>query len=1250
MRKNQRCSLSFFYLLILFVTGACNRSPRNIPFPGRESEFAEPATEKLTFREPQKFDWITVSPDSSRPTETKFDLDKLPAKPLDMAFPKPLLSPLKDTVFDWKNIPDTVFNLDNIPAEKLRFHTAILGEPRRVKSGLPRLKDGASESLLLFGIDQGLSGTIGSSFVQDRNGIMWIGTDNGLSRFDGEYCEIYSQEQGLRYNWITKLFEDSRGQIWICYNSNTGVGVLNKKTGLIKHISTAEGLASDRAVCFAEDSRGRVWVGTNRGINVIDEKEGTIKLLRRGNGLSGNFVSGIFKDSRDRFWLAEPGSGISLIDFKEGRIKRVGTPQGLGNNLVRCFDEDQDGRIWVGTFNKGLKVINEKKGSIKQLTSVNGLVSDRIYEMKVSRDGKIWIGTSRDGVDVYNPENETIIHLSTNEGLGNNNVTAVYADRQGQVWIGTSGGEVNIYNTNGGGLQHLTSARGLSNKTGFFYGFTEDSLSRIWVGSAGIIDVIDEKRGTIKSISTGEGLSNSNTQYLYTDKRDRIWVSTGSDADVIDPGAHIMKHFVSAKFANRGVGKFIEDRYGRIWMGSSNRVYVFNDQDTIMKYGKMPPGISNSFFQSIVMDKKEQTWLGSNNGIDLLDEKTGFLKHISNRGLDAIDVFDLKEDSRGNIWIGTNGNGLFMIDQTAGTVTHFTNADGLEDMVVYTVDERNGSIYAGTGRGPAVLTPVNNTKDGKKAARWQIKTYGKPQGFLRVDHNPRSMLSKDGRLWWGIADVLTIMGEPKSDSLLSPTLLTAVDIMEQPQDFLANQWIQKQLKETDTIWIAGKDTFYTKKNFPADTGYLEKNNIRWDSAAGPYNIPMGLSLPSSQNHLTFHFTGTHLDNLNKTRYRYVLEGNDKTWSSITDKAYADYRNLSHGKYTFKVSCRGFNGRWSRPVEFRFRIRPPWWLSAWAFVFYGLCLIALFVTADAIQRHRLLVRERERTREKELAQAKEIEKAYTELKTTQAQLIQSEKMASLGELTAGIAHEIQNPLNFVNNFSEVNKEMLAEMREEIDKKNFEEVSAIAKNVEENEEKIIFHGKRADAIVKGMLQHSRSSTGVKEPTDINALADEYLRLAYHGLRAKDKSFNATLKTDFDESIGHINIMPQDIGRVILNLITNAFYVVNEKALSAVATLPTGQAGPTAVKYEPTVSVSTKKINGKVEIKVADNGNGIPQKVLDKIFQPFFTTKPTGQGTGLGLSLSYDIVKAHGGEIKVNTKENEGTEFIINLPAFE
>jgi two-component system, NtrC family, sensor kinase len=267
--------------------------------------------------------------------------------------------------------------------------------------------------------------------------------------------------------------------------------------------------------------------------------------------------------------------------------------------------------------------------------------------------------------------------------------------------------------------------------------------------------------------------------------------------------------------------------------------------------------------------------------------------------------------------------------------------------------------------------------------------------------------------------------------------------------------------------------------------------------------------------------------------------------------------------------------------------------------------------------------------------KVLEATLTNLRATQSMLIQSEKMASLGELTAGIAHEIQNPLNFVNNFSEVNKELIEELQQEMDKGNLADARAISIDLKQNEEKISHHGKRADSIVKGMLQHSRTTTGQKESTNINALADEYLRLSYHGMRAKDKTFNAEIKTDFDPAIGKINIVPQDIGRALLNLINNALYTVVQRKKEV------------GDGFEPIVRVSTKRTNDGIEIRVTDNGNGIPEKIRDKIFQPFFTTKPTGQGTGLGLSLAYDVItKGHGGQLNVETTNGEGTTFTITL----
>jgi signal transduction histidine kinase len=405
------------------------------------------------------------------------------------------------------------------------------------------------------------------------------------------------------------------------------------------------------------------------------------------------------------------------------------------------------------------------------------------------------------------------------------------------------------------------------------------------------------------------------------------------------------------------------------------------------------------------------------------------------------------------------------------------------------------------------------------------------------------------------------------------------------------------------------------------------------------NVPNkkeNMVLKFNQNNISFNYIGIHYANPANNKFAYKLENYDESWHEVGTVRTAFYYNLPPGDYTFRVKAANSNGVWNETgASLHFSITPPWWRTWWAYAIYAFLFIVLVLSINRFQRKRLIEKQRVIAKEIELAQAKEIEKAYHKLKETQSQLIQSEKMASLGELTAGIAHEIQNPLNFINNFSDVSNELIDEMKEEFKKGDIDQGFAIADDIKQNLEKINHHGKRADGIVKGMLQHSRSSSGIKEPTDINKLADEYLRLAYHGLRAKDKSFNATMKTDYDATIGTINIIPQDMGRVILNLITNAFYVVDEKKK---------QMGG---DYEPTVSVRTKKIDNTVLIAIKDNGNGIQQKVLDKIFQPFFTTKPTGQGTGLGLSLSYDIVKAHGGELKVETKEGEGSVFSIHLP---
>lgn len=363
------------------------------------------------------------------------------------------------------------------------------------------------------------------------------------------------------------------------------------------------------------------------------------------------------------------------------------------------------------------------------------------------------------------------------------------------------------------------------------------------------------------------------------------------------------------------------------------------------------------------------------------------------------------------------------------------------------------------------------------------------------------------------------------------------------------------------------------------------------------------------------------------------------WGEVGNHRNAFYSNLPPGDF-YRVKAANGNGvRNEDAVSLKLVITPPWWKTIWAYATYVLLFLIGVRLVHVFQKRRVIRIERAKALAKEIQQAREIEKAYETLKATQAQLIQSEKMASLGVLTAGIAHEIQNPLNFVNNFSEVSQDLIKEIKTEHQKpKNLRDdilEEEILDVLSINLEKIILHGKRADSIVKSMVEHSRTSSGQKELTDINGLIESSLQLAYHGYCSKEKNCSCELKTILDETIPKVNIIPQDIGRVLLNVFNNAFYAVNEK-------LKMDKKG-----YKPLVRVTSKNLNKGLKIAIFDNGIGIPPEIRDKIFNPFFTTKPNGKGTGLGLSLAYDIMKAHGGEIKAESELGKGATFTLTLP---
>ena len=1083
----------------------------------------------------------------------------------------------------------------------------------------------------------GLPGVQATRVLVDRLGYVWTGTVNGLARYDGySFKRFYynpNDTNTLHGLLIHGMFEDKKGQIWIGSGpSNLDVyNPIDQKFRQYKFndLLSNPGGKEINVTEMCEDDNGRIYFG----LNTNDADSITTSLLYKNHD--------------------------------EEKLKAFSIPADINMLNILRLKKDNSGNIWIISWSGIFKI--DKQGKLsrfplidKEFSGTNDWPGDMIFD----KLGHMWVISQQ--LKLYDIDLKTGIYKAWHSKELYRTADfywiprKIVFDKHENIWIGTNGG-LQFFDRKSGQFAMFTTGPQKGLERMLITDLSFDSFGTLWIGtlSAGLVKY-DEKT-LLKSYSYGNGDKTSLTagwaNNIYEARDGKIWIATGgsqkySGINILDPATGNLRKITYPQFQNRingvlaiwenspdeyyfgvygGVYKFSEktlqltavkiaglpenstvnyrlkDSKGNEWFCTLNGLYKKDkDAETYKRYdlsrfngGNNLSNETTRLFES----KKHGLWILTNNGLFLYNyptekiEKHGYDKNDGDIFVTQ-DINSLYEDADGNLWVGTWSGGLSKYNVDTKKIKTYTRNEGLPSMSIQGIlaDEKNNTLWLSTFEG---------------MSRFDLKTE-QFNNFSIADGIQGQLFSDGSQL--KTTGGLFVFGGSNGITVFNPDDVSKKSIP--PKVFLTD------LKLFNTSIIPGENSVLKKPVYETDT----------------------ITLSYDQNNLSLEFLALHFSNPSLNRYSYRLEGYDNEWRDVGNQRVAFYPNLPPGEYTFHVKAANDKGVWNaKGATILIIVNKPWWKTTWAYIVYALLIIALAFAVNRYLRRRLVQKERERNRARELEQAKEIEQAYTELKTTQAQLIQSEKMASLGELTAGIAHEIQNPLNFVNNFSEVNIELLAELKDEISKGNFDGIHAIADDVISNEEKISHHGKRADAIVKGMLQHSRSSSGQKELTDINALADEYLRLAYHGLRAKDKAFNATLQTDYDDSIGMIDIIPQDIGRVVLNLITNAFYAVNERKNAE---------GHSIAGYEPTVKVTTRKISllsgGSVaELTVTDNGNGIPQQLLDKIFQPFFTTKPAGKGTGLGLSLSYDIVKAHKGELKVKTKENDGTAFILQLP---
>jgi signal transduction histidine kinase/ligand-binding sensor domain-containing protein len=1087
----------------------------------------------------------------------------------------------------------------------------------------------------------GLPGTQVNKLIVDRFGYIWIGTINGLSRYDGynfkRFYENPNDPGSIKGLVIWSLFEDSKGQIWV--GSQPGkLNVYNPVTQSFRHYEFSELIESEVNVeiginAITEDSSGRIYFGITslygepikNSLLYYDDTEDKVKTVVTPDSLNINNIISMTTDSRGSVWIKCWG-GLYKIN-KTGAILSVTPKLNSQNTLLKNEIEtqlisDSSGYVWgISNFARLFR-LDIETNEMEIVAPVEAQENYLFNNLAMDAQGNIWMGTSRN-LYVYNPKTKETKGIDdlTNKEYEYSAINTLALDSFGSVWIGTNSTGMYKYEersvfksfiNNKQDPQSLTS--GWVNN---IHELRDDKL--LVTTSGGGINIIDLKNNKIMALPYQKYLPGTHTIFGITEKSPgEIYFSANNGFfQFTYPDNQFKRISLQGIPPSALVLHFINDTQGYQWAFTNQGIY--RKRTSEVAYQKLiidfEPGDENRIKSTMraLESNKYGLWILTNDMLFLYDYKTNRISRMGNdksKGdiLGTQDINSLYEDPSGLVWVGTWQGGLSRYDVGSGKIKTYTINDGLPSMSIQSIiaDEKNQSLWLSTFEGLSRFDIAT-----EKFYNYSIDEG--IQGQLFADGS--FLKTKDGHFIFGGSNGFTIF---KPDNLKKNSI--------PPKVFLTD------LK------------LFNKSVLPGENSILSK----------PIYETKMITLEHDQNNISLEFIALHFSNPLKNKYSYKLENYDNDWREIANFQVAFYPNLPPGEYHFKVKAANNNGVWNEEgATLKILINKPWWNTAWAYGLYGVLLIMGMIGADRYFRYRVVQKERERARVRELEQAREIEKAYTELKATQAQLIQSEKMASLGELTAGIAHEIQNPLNFVNNFSEINSELIEELKAESEKpkadRNDKLEVELLNDIAENEKKIVHHGKRADAIVKGMLQHSRSSTGQKEPTDINALCDEYLRLSYHGYRAKDKSFNSRFETDFDPSLPKINVIQQDIGRVVLNLINNAFYAINEKVKSETSDVKheLSHVSPLTSHYLPLVTVSTKKLDDKIEVSVKDNGSGIPQKVLDKIFQPFFTTKPTGQGTGLGLSMSYDIVKAHGGELKVETKEGEGSEFIFTLP---
>lgn len=1078
-----------------------------------------------------------------------------------------------------------------------------------------------------WGVPQGLPQNSAYTLFQSSDGYLWFGTQEGLVRFDGHQFKVFDRTNSkeMKNNWVLPFAEDRNGGIWMMYASrNQGVG--HYVNGALRTVDTTDGLPSNNVRYVRTTRDGSVWIFDRSSFRVTQYLNGTMKTWGKSDGLPADSVFSVSEDSKGNLWFNTP-NGIAKYDDHAFTVysRQNGFPDnranGLGRRGIETIFEDSKGNIWI-SMNSGLVRLSEGKTTV--FTTRDGLLADIALPIFEDKDGALWVRTARGinkmaGGKILSYENKTpaenvndvavgkdnAIWIATNKGiwrfadgiydhygkengLANDNIGSLLIDPEGSVWFGTDGN--GLHRLREGKFVTYSKEDGLRGEdmTSVF----EDSKGNLWMGSR--YGGLAKMSGTSVRVFDEKDKLPSWILSIGEDHQGTMWVTTfnGQVSGLFTIRDGVVKRYTQPGISFDNAYTLIVSKSGSVLVALDDSVLSFHNG----RFTLLNKELVNGRISSLMEDSKQQLWIGTfNGGLHML--KQGELIHYSKKdGFPSARAFSEFEDHEGTIWIASGTEGLYRFKN--GVFFSYTPENGFPEYTLGSIMEDNaGYLWIGTNKAVYRIEKKNldDFADGK-APSYSYSTYGTADGMKSGETNalgwPNIWKMKDGRIaFTTVAGAAVVNPADIKLNEISPPVVIDQFVVEGAQ------------QPTDTL----------------------------------------IYVPAGRERFEFHYAGLSFIGADKVRYKYKLEGQDKDWIEAGPRRDAYYTSLSPGRYTFRVIAANSDGIWNEEgTSVQFEMMPFFYQSTW---FLTLVVIGFLAGGPSFYYIRMKSVKKQAAELESLVQKRtiELQKTLDHLKETQNQLVLSEKMASLGQLTAGIAHEIKNPLNFITNFAVLSQDLAKDLRTElaaekklVDPKRAKEIGEILADLEQNVTKINEHGKRADSIVRGMLLHSRGKPGEKQETDVNALLAEYTNLAYHGMRALDQSFNVKIETDLDPSIGKMKVVPQDLSRAFLNIVNNACYAANEKRKNA------------KNGFSPIVKVSAKNLGNKVEIRIRDNGNGIPPEVLDRMFNPFFTTKPAGIGTGLGLSLTYDIItQVHKGEIDVDTKEGEFAEFIIRIP---